>query len=128
MYLHITFTDGSNPYVKFYLNDTPEKSIAKDLRSWKRHYVIVDRYTTDDGDIMLTVRHKTYTEEREMKIKSKERYKTIKERVRQEAIEWQADFPNHNYSWGEIAYFEDYFRRQGKRYGLLTEFRENCIC
>lgn len=55
-------------------------------------------------------------------------YQKNKQRIREEAIEWQADFPNHNYSWGEIAYFEDYFRRQGKRYGLLTEFRENGIC
>ena len=55
-------------------------------------------------------------------------YQKQKERVRNEAIEWQLDFGNHNYSWGELAYFSDYFYTIGKRYGLLTEFRENAIC
>ena len=55
-------------------------------------------------------------------------YQKQKERVRNEAIEWQYDFCNHDYSWGELAYFEDYFYTMGKRYGLLTEFRENGIC
>lgn len=125
MYLHITFTDGSNPYVKFAKS---KKDIAKDLRSWKRHYIVMDKYKTADGNIMVTIRPKTCEEETAMRMKSKDYYESMKSLVRQEAIEWQADFPNHNYSWGEIAYFEDYFRRQGKRYGLLTEFRENCIC
>lgn len=34
MYLHITFTDGSNPYIKFYYNENPLKSIKRDIRSW----------------------------------------------------------------------------------------------
>ena len=123
MFLHIT--DGSNPWVRF---ADCAKDISKDLRSWKRHYIVVDKYKTIDGDIMVTVRPKTCEEETTMRMKSKDYYKSMKSLVREQAIEWQADFPNHNYSWGEIAYFEDYFRRQGKRYGLLTEFRENCIC
>ena len=56
------------------------------------------------------------------------KYQEIKDKVRNEAIEWQFDFWNHNYSWGELAYFEDDFYTMGKRYGLLREFRENCIC
>ena len=56
------------------------------------------------------------------------KYQEQKEIVRNEAIEWQYDFCNHDYSWGELAYFEDYFYTMGKRYGLLTEFRENGIC
>lgn len=31
-------------------------------------------------------------------------------------------------SWGECATWSEYFKEQGKRYGLLTEFRENAIC
>lgn len=57
--------------------------------------------------------------------------KTYRERqaeVRDEAIEWQSDFANHNYSWGELAYWSDYFETLGRRYGLLKEFRENAIC
>ena len=55
-------------------------------------------------------------------------YLQLKEEARQEAIDWQLDFANHNYSWGEIAFYGDYFYKKGKRYGLLKEFRENGIC
>lgn len=54
-------------------------------------------------------------------------YSIRKADVREEAIEWQADFCNNNYSYGELAYYEDYFSRLGRRYGLLREFRENGI-
>lgn len=54
-------------------------------------------------------------------------YQERKEAARNKAIEWQMDFVNHNYSYGEIAYFQNYFEQLGKRYGLLEEFRENGI-
>lgn len=31
-------------------------------------------------------------------------------------------------SWYELMLIEEYFRKQGKRYGLLKEFRINGIC
>ena len=55
-------------------------------------------------------------------------YAERKEAARQEAIDWQLDFGNHNYSWGELVDYQDYFRSLGKRYGLLKEFKENGIC
>ena len=55
-------------------------------------------------------------------------YQRRKEQVRQEAIEWQLDFSNHNYSWGELAIWQEHFERLGRRYGLLREFHENAIC
>lgn len=58
---------------------------------------------------------------------SKDYYALRKADVRDEAIQWQADFCNHNYSYGELAYWGDHFERLGKRYGLLREFRENGI-
>jgi hypothetical protein len=54
-------------------------------------------------------------------------YAEKKEHARNKAIEWQSDFCNHNYSWGELAWFSDYFTKLGKRYGLIKEFRENAI-
>jgi hypothetical protein len=54
-------------------------------------------------------------------------YQRRKEAARNKAIEWQMDFENHNYSYGEIAYFQNYFEQLGKRWGLLEEFRENGI-
>lgn len=57
------------------------------------------------------------------------KYQKGKEKTRNEAIDWQADFANHNhnYSYGELAYFSDYFETKARRYGLVKEFRENEI-
>lgn len=55
-------------------------------------------------------------------------YYKRKEQVRQEAIEWQLDFNNHNYSYYELMLWGEHFYRLGKRYGLLKEFHENAIC
>lgn len=54
-------------------------------------------------------------------------YQKRKNAARQKAIEWQADFENHNYSYGELTAWGDYFAKLGKRYGLTEEFRENGI-
>ena len=56
------------------------------------------------------------------------KYQNRKEKIRKEAINWQANFPEQNYSWLDLAQWQDYFTKQDKRYGLLTEFRENGIC
>jgi len=54
-------------------------------------------------------------------------YQIKKYEIRQQAIEWQNNFKNHNYSWGELAEWGDYFTKQAKRYGLIKEFKENGI-
>lgn len=54
-------------------------------------------------------------------------YQENKEKAREKAIEWQRDFENHNYSWGELAYYGAYFEKLAKRYGLVEEFKENGI-
>ena len=59
--------------------------------------------------------------------KSKDYYALRKADVREEAIEWQADFCNHNYSYGELVFQSNYFERLGKRYGLIREFRNEGI-
>lgn len=56
------------------------------------------------------------------------RYQTEKAKIRDFAIDWQNDFPNHDYSYSELIAFTDMFTKLGKKYGLLTEFRENGIC
>lgn len=55
-------------------------------------------------------------------------YQERKEKARQEAIDWQNDFANNNYTWGELVKWSAYFETLGKRYGLLTEFRNEGIC
>lgn len=55
------------------------------------------------------------------------KYQRVKESVRNKAVEWQSDFCNHDYSYGELVYWQNYFERYAKRYGLVREFRENGI-
>lgn len=56
------------------------------------------------------------------------KYQEMKERVRQMAIDyWYDNDANENESWGEVAEKAEHFAKLGKRFGLLTEFRENGI-
>ena len=55
------------------------------------------------------------------------KYTRAKENARQKAMDWQTDYYNNNYSYGELASFAEYFTKLAKRYGLITEFRENGI-
>lgn len=55
------------------------------------------------------------------------KYQRAKENARNKAMEWQSDFYNHDYSYGELACYGNYFNRLAKRYGLVKEFKENGI-
>ena len=49
--------------------------------------------------------------------------------LQDEAISFQESFAaGHAWSYGELAEMQAYFEQQGRRYGLLREFRENGIC
>lgn len=54
-------------------------------------------------------------------------YLETKEKARQEAVEWQPGFADHNYSYGELFVFQNYSERLAHRFGLMKEFRENGI-
>lgn len=54
-------------------------------------------------------------------------YQEKKADVREKAINFQQVFSECNFSYSEIIEYQDYFLKQGKRYGLLKEFRENGI-
>lgn len=53
-------------------------------------------------------------------------YEKRKAEVRAEAIKYS--YSEEELSYGELADRQDYFRKLGKRYGLLREFKENGIC
>jgi hypothetical protein len=55
------------------------------------------------------------------------KYAEHKTAARERAIQWQSEFDKHNYSWGELAEWSDYFTKLAKRYGLVEEFKENGI-
>ena len=54
-------------------------------------------------------------------------YQERKAAAREEAIQWQQDFENNNYSWLELAVWCEHFKKLAKRYGLMEEFTENGI-
>ena len=54
-------------------------------------------------------------------------YQREKENARNKAVEWQRGFCDHDYSYGELAYYGEFFDRLARRYGLVREFRENGI-
>lgn len=54
-------------------------------------------------------------------------YRKAQERARNKAVEWQMNFNNHDYSCGELVYWQEYFGKLAKRYGLIREFKENGI-
>lgn len=55
------------------------------------------------------------------------KYQIEKEKARQEAIDWQNDFNNHNYSWHELYMQQIRFEKLARQFGLRKEFRENGI-
>ena len=55
-------------------------------------------------------------------------YKERKESARNNAIEWSTHSGDFDLSYSECQEIYDYFRKIGKRYGLLREFTENGIC
>ena len=54
-------------------------------------------------------------------------YAQRKEMARNEAIEWSHDYCNHDYSYGELMWFQDYFTALARRYGLVREFKAESI-
>lgn len=55
------------------------------------------------------------------------KYQKEKERVRQEAIEWQHSLHDNYFSGLNLWLNQDYFSKMAKRYGLKKEFKENGI-
>ena len=55
------------------------------------------------------------------------KYQTDKEKARQEAIEWQRNFDEHNLSWYELMVQQLRLERLARQFGLRKEFRENGI-
>ncbi len=54
-------------------------------------------------------------------------YNEKKAAVREEAIQWQYEAAEKDYSYEELVEFQEHFEKLAKRYGLLGEFRENSI-
>jgi hypothetical protein len=57
MFLHITFSDGSNHWVKFRLKDG--ESVRKELKKWQNNYNICGYWVTAGFMATATEKHPT---------------------------------------------------------------------
>lgn len=108
MYTHFTFSDHSNPYIT-----TTNKRLFEMLR---KYYVV---QITENSFYIEGLR--------EWNGKPKYNRENNKMLLRAIAQQWQADFANFNYSYSELAEWQNFFEEYGKKYGLIKEFKENAI-
>ena len=106
--IHLKFTDGSNPYIL-----TNESILFK----WFYNYVL-ELTKIDEGAIFVTATETT----------SRKTYQEAKEAARLFAIDAQNIISENNFSYGEIADISDTLHALGRHFGLVREFKENCIC
>jgi hypothetical protein len=105
MWIHIDFASGGNPYIVW----TEEK-----------FFDIVLKYELEQIGERMFVAHN--------KAKVRRNYFEKKLVLRDFAIYWQRKFEDMKYSYEDLMMYQDFFTNYGKKLGLLTEFRENCIC
>lgn len=60
--------------------------------------------------------------------KTKNYYYERKEKLHNEAVDFQMNYFDMKIGWADLIVWQEYFRKLGKRYGLMREFRENGIC
>lgn len=58
---------------------------------------------------------------------NKLQFPKTKAEAQQQAIDWQQWQGKRSLSYFELSQWATYFRKTGKRFGLLREFRENGI-
>ena len=103
--MHIIFKNGGNPYI----TRTPARLISINC---KYEVEQVESITLEAGGLRKNP-PKTYSEKKDM--------------LEEVAKEWQYNFASFNYDWLSLSMWGDFFESMGKRYGLLTVFRENGI-
>ena len=107
--IHIKFKGGSNPYIV-----TNESHLYK----WLYNYNL-ELTKIADGAIFFV--KSTETAKRKT-------YQQAKEAAREFAIDTQNIISESNFSYGEIAEIQYTLHSLGKHFGLVREFKENCIC
>lgn len=63
----------------------------------------------------------------ELKVSGKN-YKERKNDLQEKAIDYSNIRGCLDITFSDLLDIDDFFRRNGKRYGLLSEFKENAIC
>ena len=106
MWNMFTFSDGSNPYI---------------TKTNKAFWDMICKYNIDQVAEHGFNAFSTLPA-------FKHCYRDCKYILRDFAVMWQQNFDRFDYSYGDLSEWQDFFTEYGRKYGLLTEFRENCIC
>ena len=106
MYTQFIFKSGSNPYI---------------TKTNSELFRIVCKYHVEqfDNNSFVVMGLREWNGNRQTRNGKKEVLRAF-------AIEWQAF--EDDYSYGELINWQHFFEEMGRRFGLLREFRENCIC
>lgn len=108
MYTQFIYKSGSNPYITTNNNRLFQMICKYYVEQFDNNSFVVCGFREWNGN--------------------RQSYEGKKEVLRAFAIDWQNYFENTDYSWLELLEWQNFFEELGKRYGLLTEFRENAIC
>ena len=106
--IHIKFTDGSNPYIL---------TNASHLYKWLYNYYL-ELNKIAEGAIFVTATETT----------RRKTYQEAKRAAQEFAIDVQNEISENSLSYGEIADIQDTLHALGRHFGLVREFKENCIC
>ena len=104
------FDNGSNPYGVY---DDRDDKFFKMILAWQPDMIDNNTFQCHEPTPAY------YTSQN---------YNFKKNALRTFAIEYQSKASCISSSWEDVAWFSNFFEKYGRRYGLLTEFRENGIC
>ena len=111
IFAHFRFSDGSNPYIV-----TSYKALWFMIKTYDIEFVkgSIDNFEVFAKKQILSVKP----------LSKREKEKFI---LQDFAFEWQRAFQDAKISWSEVAMWQGFFEKYGKKYGCLREFRENCL-
>ena len=99
----------------------PKKSIVSNTMGWE---IWVVKSMESNG----TIKANTFKTKKEaFSFYKRGKYVENKEFARQKAIDWQKEQAKKPCSYAEIIEQAEHFRTLAKRFGLVKEFKENCI-
>lgn len=114
MFMHFEFTDGSNPYIA-----TSTKAVWNMVKKYDLEQIGERRF------IVHGKANRVFWTVKPGKITAREKNQVI---LRDFAILYSLAWGDFNYSYGDLADWDEFFTEYGRKYGLMREFHENAIC
>lgn len=117
-------------YLKFCsdlnLNVYSKKSIKSYITDAEIWYGTMNGFYPKEGSVQ-EIKEKEYFNNLRIALKKYTPYYENKELLRDEAISFQMDSMNNSYSYLELFNIQTKLAKQARKYGLVKEFKENCI-